>query len=73
MADFSTAVMNKFDSNLNGYHDQITKFHGTSFQFLSTLVEDAGFDLMYIHGSHDPEDVVYDVFGASNTLIKVES
>lgn len=62
MADFSTAVMNKFDSNLSGYHDRITKFRGTSFQFLSTLAEDARFDLMYIDGSHDSEDVIYDAF-----------
>jgi hypothetical protein len=62
MENFSTAVMNAFDSNLSCYHDRITKFRGTSFQFLSTLPDNAGFDLMYIDGSHDSDDVIYDAF-----------
>jgi predicted O-methyltransferase YrrM len=60
--DFSTVVMNKFDFNLRAHKNRVAKFRGNSFQFLSTLAEDARFDLMYIDGSHDSEDVIYDAF-----------
>jgi hypothetical protein len=62
MEDFSINVMNAFDANLSNYHSRITKFCGTSFQFLSTLAEDSRYDLMYIDGSHDSEDVIQDAF-----------
>jgi predicted O-methyltransferase YrrM len=68
--NFSTVVMSRFDFNLRVHEDRVTKFRGSSFQFLSTLDDDTFFDLIYIDGSHDSEDVIYDALMGFKHLIK---
>ena len=60
--DFSNVVVNKFDSNLKEYQERLTKYRGTSFDFLTSIDKEISFDLMYIDGSHDSGDVVFDAF-----------
>jgi predicted O-methyltransferase YrrM len=60
--DFSNVVVNKFDSNLKEYQGRLTKYRGTSFDFLTSIDKEISFDLMYIDGSHDSGDVVFDAF-----------
>jgi predicted O-methyltransferase YrrM len=67
--DQLTSVEARFDSNLAGYGDRIEKIGSRSIPALDRLAEEGRrFDLIYVDGSHDRDDVVLDSFLAWRLL-----
>ncbi len=62
-----------FDSNLEGFQDQITKYKGTSFSYFDNNFIQNHFDFIYVDGSHFVDDVIIDAikcFQMSSAVLK---
>lgn len=53
-------VESRFDSNTADHSERITKWHGSSASYFSTLTDDEMFDIVYVDGSHFVDDVLLD-------------
>jgi predicted O-methyltransferase YrrM len=59
--DFLASLEARFDTNLASYGDRVRKIKSPSFAALDRLVQDkTSFDLIYIDGSHERDDVLID-------------
>jgi predicted O-methyltransferase YrrM len=64
-----SVIEKKFDENTASYGSRVTKIIGRSVQALDRLAQDGrGFDIIYIDGSHQREDVMADTVLAWKTL-----
>lgn len=61
-AETLKAIERTFDQNTLDFANQITKFKMRSFDFFASRKPEDQFDLIYIDGSHDAEDVIFDAF-----------
>jgi len=57
-----------FDSNLFKYKDRLTKYQGTSYEYFNDFFEKDIFDLIYVDGSHNSDDVIVDAIKAFEML-----
>lgn len=55
-----SSVEERFDANLSGHMNRMTKFKGTSYAYFAEKPKDLTFDLIYIDGSHLADDVMID-------------
>lgn len=63
-------IEERFDANLDEYKSRLTKFKGTSHEFLSSQSASERFDIIFVDGSHRCDDVLVDAI-KSFELLKV--
>ena len=55
-----SGIESAFDANLSRYRDRVTKYKGTSFSYFNNNTARCVFDLIYVDGSHQCDDVIVD-------------
>lgn len=53
-------VESTFDANLSDFMQRLTKYKGTSLSYYNNEFENDSFDLIYVDGSHQSDDVIVD-------------
>ena len=61
-------IERRFDENLAGFSDRLTKFKGTSFLFYNETDSSKKYDLIYVDGSHHSDDVMIDAIKCFEAL-----
>lgn len=61
-------VEEKFDENVSEFGTRLSKFKGTSHEFLSGQTPPQRFDLIFVDGSHRSGDVIVDAFKSFELL-----
>jgi len=62
------AIEKTFDQNLSQYLSRLEKYKGTSLSYFANNTQKSDFDLIYIDGSHNADDVLIDAISCFNRL-----